>query len=225
MKNIIIGILAVGVVAAGVALIVTNQQPQQDTFDFNMDSFSSDSEDQLFESELGSGESPDQGAATQEPSTPPSGQQGGQQTMTVNIPSLDWNLASGATPEGYGINYTPVEVPFTTGVINATFEAFFDYHAQNAGSTMGSYYGLSYDSVVLDGGAAQVYLTGSYIPVGGMTGLFLNEEINAVVFQFENVHTIEVYLNGELWDWCDYDVAGPNEGPCATGPRYWIEQN
>ncbi len=44
MKNIIIGILAVGIVTAGVALIVTNQQPQQDTFDFNMDSFLSESE-------------------------------------------------------------------------------------------------------------------------------------------------------------------------------------
>ncbi|MCD8494881.1 MAG: hypothetical protein LRY46_02100 [Candidatus Pacebacteria bacterium] len=57
-----------------------------------------------------------------------------------------------------------------------------------------------------------------------MTSLYVLREIEDMPFQFENINTIEVSLNGSLWNWCDYDNAGPDEGPCASGPRYWVTE-
>ena len=201
MKNTIIGLLAIGVIALVVVVVANNnnqEQPQSGLDSFIQDINQSDqdivqNEDtSSFESDLG-----------QE-------QQGGNQMMTILLPELVF------AGEGWDIEYTPIEVPYSLGVMNAAYEAFFDQHDNE-------YYGLSYQGVELDGSTAILSLGGSYISSGTMTRLEVHSEINAVAFQFDTVNTLEVYLNGDMWDWCDYDQAGPHEGPCQSGPQFWID--
>ena len=201
MKNTIIGLLAIGIIALVVVVVTNNnqqQQPQSGLDAFIQDINQSDqdiiqNEDtSSFESDLG-----------QE-------QQGGNQMMTILLPKLVF------AGEGWDIEYTPVEVPYSLGVMNAAYEAFFAQHD-------GVYNGLTYDSVDLSGGVAVVNLEGTYIPVGTMTDLYVREEINAVAFQFETVNAIEVRLHGNVWNWCDYDQSDANEGPCPQTPRFWID--
>lgn len=202
MKNTLIAIIGIAVVVVAVVLITNNNEQAEHALPLESITDTLTPNGQELEEETPS-------LPSESNTGTPLGS-GDPETMTILIPELV------LTGESYEIEYTETTVPYSIAVMNAAYQAFFDQYDN-------VYNGVSFDSVALDGNTALVYLTGSYIPVGTMTDLFVNSEINAVAFQFDTVNAIEVYLNGNLWDWCDYDNANPGEGFCSAGPRFWMD--
>lgn len=130
------------------------------------------------------------------------------ETMTIRIPQ--WNLDN-------SVQFTEYIVPKSLGVLHASYEKLFELRSNENG-----YNGLFYDAVILDNGIAQLFLTGSWLPVGDISGAYMRNTINETAFQFETVESIEVYLNENLFDWC-MDDTSDGEGGCLETPRFWID--
>ncbi|MCD8563564.1 MAG: hypothetical protein LRY44_00930 [Candidatus Pacebacteria bacterium] len=105
----------------------------------------------------------------------------GDEIMTIFIPELTW-VDDEVSP--LAIVYTEQEIPATENPLLATLVAFFEKHNNN-------YNGLSLGGLVIDGTTARINLTGSYIPQGSMTSLYVLREIEDMPFQFENINTMK----------------------------------
>ncbi len=119
------------------------------------------------------------------------------------------------------------EVPRTLRVLNAVYREMFT-RPQNQEESETFYpvrpnEGLQFDSVRLENGVAKVYLVGGYRPAGDMSPYYLRRGVDAAAFQYPTVEVVEVFLNGEKWNWCDYSLADPEEDGCDLRSHYWTD--
>ena len=122
------------------------------------------------------------------------------------------------TEPGAEVSFETYTVPETTGVLHASLSKLFEVRSDE----QGLFYGLAYDGVILDNGVARVFLKGQYYPAGTLSGFYLRYHLTDTALQFDTVHTVEVYVNDELFDWCIDDMSD-GEGGCPEQPRYWID--
>lgn len=121
-----------------------------------------------------------------------------------------------------------VVTPKTLAVLDASFDVLFDLKAlpeilaDDIRNVVGNETNLHYNKVVLEDGVAKLYLTGSTTTVMHCAIPDFQAQIESTAFQFDTVQTLEVYKNGELWDWCDYSDADPQESGCDTTPKLWV---
>ncbi|MCD5389841.1 MAG: hypothetical protein LR005_00410 [Candidatus Pacebacteria bacterium] len=151
------------------------------------------------------------------------GSEGTQGQTTINIPLI---FGQGNIGCGVGMAFMPYSVPQTTGVMGATYEKLFSlsYEPLNTyRNTLHGYNQLEYQSVSLVGGVAKVYLTGNMYGPGHCAEPEMRAQISQAALQFPTVNTVEVYLNGSLFDWCELSDADVSESHCDTTPRYWID--
>lgn len=118
--------------------------------------------------------------------------------------------------------------PKTKAVMDATYEVLFDLkprseiEADDIHNIVGTETKLWYDSVTLEDGVATLSLAGKPQNVSHCAAPAFRAQIEEAALQFDTVDTLQVYLNGDLWDWCDYEEADPQESGCDTTPKYWI---
>lgn len=132
------------------------------------------------------------------------------QTMTISIPG--WELDN-------SVSFTEYTVPQSPAVLDASYKKLFEVNSRENNS----YNGLSYESVMLDNGVAQVFLSGDFRPIGDLSGAYMRGNINQTAFQFDSVSQIEVYVNDQLFDWCVDAQADPFESGCDIAPKLWID--
>lgn len=117
-------------------------------------------------------------------------------------------------------------VPQSTAVLDAGYTKLFSLGSNPTESEFVRNYvddsGLDFDSVSLSNGVARLNLDGQYR--GMHFGNFgFRQQINALAFQYSTVNSIEVYLNGNRFDWCIASEADESESGCDTTPKYWID--
>jgi hypothetical protein len=128
---------------------------------------------------------------------------------------------------GAKIVFAPHAVSKTRGVMDATYKLLFDLKPSSEivedglRNVVGAYTHLFYDSVTLKNGTAKLYLSGSMYGPGHCAEPELRAQIEQGALQFETVNKLEVYLNGELFNWCEMDMSD-GEGPCPEQPQYWV---
>jgi flagellar basal body-associated protein FliL len=132
-----------------------------------------------------------------------------QEMMTVRVP-VDYDMVS------QEVKFEKVRVSKSPGVLDAVLTTLFQQESQN-----GSYNGYNFESVSIQDGVAQVYLTGSHFPLGGLSMLYFRRFIEAAVFQYNTVDSLMVYVNSVIFDFCVDDQSG-GEGGCPQTPQYWI---
>ena len=145
-----------------------------------------------------------------------------QDQITVNVPLI---FGQGNIGCGVGMKFVPYQVAQTTGVMNASYEKLFSlpYEPLNTyQNTLHRYNQLQYQSVSLLNGTAKVYLTGTMYGPGHCAEPEMRAQISQTALQFLTVHTVEVYLNGVIYDWCAMDESD-GEGGCPENPRLWID--
>ncbi|MEN9338597.1 MAG: hypothetical protein RI945_322 [Candidatus Parcubacteria bacterium] len=127
-----------------------------------------------------------------------------------------------------GVFFAPHAVPKTKAVLDATFRLLFDIKQlpeikeDGFRNTVAAFSKTFFDHVTLDeSGLAKIYLVGSIMSPGTCADPEFAAQIEGAAFQYETVKSIQVYLNGKLFDWCTLDVSG-GEGLCKNGPLYWI---
>jgi len=131
-----------------------------------------------------------------------------EKTMIIKIPSYDLL--------GDNVSFTEYEVPYSTAVLNSVYKKLFEVNSGERG-----YNGLKYESVSIKDKVVVLNLSGSWYPVGDMSGGYMRNNVNGSAFQFDSVNRIKVYLNGELFDWCVDSEAEFEESHCDTIPQYW----
>ncbi|MCF7834147.1 MAG: hypothetical protein K9L98_02200 [Candidatus Pacebacteria bacterium] len=153
---------------------------------------------------------------------------GNQDSLTVlKIPLV---TSGGNVGCGSKIFFAPHTVAKTTAVLDATYKMLFDIKTESeiqtveARNPIGSYTKLFYQSVSIKDGTAKVMLTGNMYGPGECSFPEIREQINQSAFQFDTVSKIEVYLNGEIFDWCSVSDADISESKCDKIPRYWIDK-
>jgi len=145
---------------------------------------------------------------------------------TIYVPLIMDN-PTGEGPIGCGVHVVlmPYEVPYTQGVLDASYKKLFSLSLEPLSefrNTVNAYTDLQYKSVSIESGVAKVQLTGSMQGPGHCSETELREQISRTALQFPNVKTVEVYLNGELYNWCKLDLSDW-EGSCNENPKYWID--
>jgi hypothetical protein len=121
-------------------------------------------------------------------------------------------------------------VPETPAVLNSVYAALFDAprtilygefeaHSQGSNPTQGT--GLSFDGVSINNSVATVNLSGDFT-TQEIADFYFRQQINQAAFQYDSVNIVEVFLNGERFDWCITDQSGGENG-CPDDPRYWID--
>ena len=131
-------------------------------------------------------------------------------TMVITIPS--WELSG-------EVEFTEYTVPRDPAVLKVSYEKLFEINANE----QGTYEGFNFDSVSISEGVAILNISGNGYPTGDLSLAYLRENIQETAFQFDTVNELEVYLNGELFNWCEYSDADPIESGCDVSPRYWVE--
>ena len=134
-----------------------------------------------------------------------------EQSMIIMIPKLEWNDIVGE----FVVNYHKATVPKSPAVLNTVYKKLFDENEYN-----GTYEGTKFKSVSIINGVAQVYLTGTWRPTGDMSNLYFTRNIEAAAFQYPNVKEVQVYLNGEPFDWCVDDESDGETG-CPETQYLW----
>lgn len=212
MKNILIGVLVVIILVFGFLAIKgekpasenVNQIPVGDT-EYEKDN------DNSYPPEV----------------TNPPAQNGGD-TTTIMVPLIDNNIGQFG-PFGCGAYLTFVQrqVPQTSAVLNATYDWLFSNPASSDGdnyyNTIATQTNLDFSSVEIVNGTAKVYLTGNVMGAHCGDATFA-AQIEQAAFQYPTVSGIEVYVNGEIFDWCDISDADPEESGCDTTPKLWNSQ-
>ena len=121
-------------------------------------------------------------------------------------------------------------VPESPAVLNAVYRALFDaprtvlygeFEAHSQGSNPSSGSGLDFQSVAINNSVATVNLVGNFM-TQEMADFAFRKQINEAAFQYPSVDIVEVFLNGERFDWCIADQSD-GEGGCPDDPRYWID--
>lgn len=120
--------------------------------------------------------------------------------------------------------------PKTAGIMNEAYRKLFSLGHDNGdiqnylSNPVASYPYIHFKEAALENGVAKVYLEGSldYGP-GHCSVPALEHQIPALAFQFDTVNSIEVYVNGEIFDSCKFDES-EGEGSCPEEPQLWIAQ-
>ena len=131
---------------------------------------------------------------------------------------------------GADIFFAPYTVPKTVTPLDATYELLFDIkptpeiEADGFRNVVGVYDRLFYDRVSLEDGVASVYLTGNLYGPGHCSIPELRAQISQAALHFDTVDSVEVYVNNEVYDWCEQDLSD-GEGPCPENPQLWIDSD
>ncbi len=145
----------------------------------------------------------------------------GKELMLVKVPVLKWD------GKEYIVDWKRVQVKKNPAVLNTVYTVLFMdpelKSEQDIIHPLAGNEGIMFKSVSLKDGVAKVYLTGDYRPAGSMSSYYLRKGIDAAAFQYPAVDVVEVYLNGQKWNWCDYSEADPEEDGCNLHPRYWTD--
>ncbi len=143
-------------------------------------------------------------------------------SVTISVPYIS---GEGDVGCGMGIKFVSHQVPYTKGVLNAVYTKLFDRSQDIAPEYRNTVqaYELTYDSVTLSDGVARVYLSGSMYGPDHCALPELRALINQAAFQFDTVDTVTVYLNGEIYDWCEKDLSDGESG-CPTKQQLWIDK-
>ena len=144
--------------------------------------------------------------------------------MFINVPLYTTNKLQDYKPSpdfDYGIFMTEKIILKTESILSEVYDQLFTDEVHN--SSQASYYelrginnGIEFDSVSIKGRIATVNLSSEGSWGGVLAYPRFREQINQSAFQFDTVETVEVYLNGEPWDWC---MLSESDEPCE--PRYW----
>jgi hypothetical protein len=110
------------------------------------------------------------------------------------------------------------EIPYTQSVLKEVYRKLFNLRS----NPQTGWHGLAFNSVSIDNRVALVNLSGSWQPSGSTISFNVRQAINAAAFQYDSVDIVQVYLNGNLFDWCIDDQSGGENG-CPNMPRYWID--
>ncbi len=143
--------------------------------------------------------------------------------VTISVPYI---FGMGDIGCGVGTKFVSYQVPYTKGVLNAVYTALFDRSQDIASAyrnTVQSYAFLKYDSVTLSDGVAHVYLSGDMRGPDHCTLPELRAQIDHAAFQFDTVDMVTVYLNGEIYDWCEKDLSDGESG-CPAKKQLWIDK-
>lgn len=124
------------------------------------------------------------------------------------------------------INFHTIEVPQTQGVLSAVYEQLFTLPYDGISGVsdkniIASQQNLMFNSVILENGTASLYLSGTVMGNHCADEVF-RHQIEQAAFQFDTIHTLQVFLNDEIFDWCVLSDADPSESGCDTNPRPWI---
>ncbi len=145
-----------------------------------------------------------------------------QNQTTIHVPLV---FGQGNIGCGVGMAFMSYMVPHTTGIMNATYEKLFSLPNQPLDeyrNVLTEYDQLHYQSLSLIHGVAKVYLTGNMYGPGHCSIPELRAQISQAALQFSTVNTVEVYLNGTIYDWCAIDES-EGEGGCPANPQLWID--
>lgn len=104
-------------------------------------------------------------------------------------------------------------------VLDSSFKKLFSLNK----SRNGSYNGLEFESISLSDSIARLDLSGTWYPLGDISGAEMKEKFRATAFQFDTVDSLEVYVNGEIFDWC-IDDQSDGEAGCPENKKLWIEK-
>lgn len=128
-------------------------------------------------------------------------------TMVVKIPVLAgelFDMTSGKKRGCDNVVFIEKEVARTPAVLNATLVEMFNYSDDPGflpGNFVKSQAGLSFDRAEIEDGVAKVYLEGETGPLAGVCdNPRLNIQIEEAALQFSTVSSVEIYLNGELYE-------------------------
>lgn len=146
---------------------------------------------------------------------------------SVNVPLSNDTGSGYIGPVGCGsyLSYENFAIPETLGVLNATYEILFNEEINENGLfNLVALTEFEFDQVTLENGVAKLYLTGNDLP-GHCADHLFRAQVNYAAFQYPTVESLEVYKNGEAFDWCDYENANPEESGCDTTPKLWISIN
>lgn len=155
------------------------------------------------------------------------GSMSGEDDFTVvNIPLIG---SDGDIGCGSSVFLAPhVVEPKTSAVLDATYQALFqlkaesEIEADNINNIVAQEDRLFYQGVSLQDGTAELRLEGLIYKIAHCAVPEFRAQIEQSALQFDSVDTLEVYLNGERWDWCEYSDADPQESGCDTEAKYWI---
>jgi hypothetical protein len=149
---------------------------------------------------------------------------------TVQIPLASMAESGDFGPFGCNayLNFHEIEVPQTTGVLGAVYEQLFSlpYEAipgVDDKNIIASHENLDFDYVEISDGDALVYLTGTVMGNHCADEVF-RHQIEQSAFQFDTVDSITVFVNNEIFDWCDISDADASESGCDINPKLWIKQ-
>lgn len=129
-------------------------------------------------------------------------------TMTVRIPVLAgelFDMPTSGTKRGCdNVVFIEREVGRSRAVLNATLTELFNY-SENLGFLPGNFLvtqkDLFFDKAIIEGGVAKVYLIGEIGPLGGVCDSpRINIQIEEAALQFNTVNSVEIYLNGEIFE-------------------------
>jgi hypothetical protein len=153
--------------------------------------------------------------------------QGGEMT-TIMVPLINSDSTGDFGPFGCAeyLSFVPRQVPQTLAVLNATYKWLFDNNYQTSqyhNLVPGMQPNLNFQSVEIVNGVAKVYLTG-FVMGNHCADATFAAQIEQAALQYPSVNNIEVYVNGQLFNWCSISDADPSEDGCDTTPRLWNSQ-
>ena len=128
---------------------------------------------------------------------------------------------------GAEVFFAPHFTDKTATPLDETYQLLFDLKpmpeipSDGFRNAVGMYTQLHYESVNLVDGMAKVFLTGNLYGSGHCSFPEIREQIIQAALQFETVTSVEVYLNDEIYDWCEQDMSD-GEGSCPEVPDYWV---
>ncbi len=129
---------------------------------------------------------------------------------------------------GVGMFFAPHTTNKTDAILDATYKLLFDIKQwpeikeDGFRNTVAAFSKTYYSHVILDkNGTARVYLIGQINSPDTCADPEFRAQIEQAALQFNTVKKIEVYLNNQIFDWCDLDMSD-GEGSCKDGPQYWI---
>ena len=155
------------------------------------------------------------------------GHMSGEDNFTVvQVPLI---TSGGDVGCGDKIIFAPHTVePKTTAVLDATYRTLFELKEfpeikeDNVRNVVGSEMKLIYEGVSLKDRVARLQLSGMTETIAHCSVPAFRAQIEQAALQFNTVNTLEVYINGDQWDWCDYSDAEPEESGCDTTSRHWV---
>lgn len=150
-----------------------------------------------------------------------------QKISVVDIPLIQDGGTIGC---GADLFFAPHTVPYTKAPLDASYRLLFDLKgvsdiaSDGLRNPVAAYPRLFYDHVDLNEGRARLFLKGELYGPGHCSLPELRAQLSHTALHFDTVDTIEVYLNGDLYDWCEQDLSS-GEGPCPETAQWWIDTN